>query len=63
MNEGYVTYADPDGRRPILGPCRCAGCGASVWWAKRMSRRFGLNAYRFAWREADGTMHRCRRAA
>jgi hypothetical protein len=61
MNEGYVTYAVVPS--PLMGPARCRVCGVAVWWAKRMSRRFGLNAYRFAWREADGRMHRCRRAA
>jgi hypothetical protein len=56
-----VTYAVVPS--PLLGPARCRVCGVAVWWAKRMSRRFGLNAYRFAWREADGRMHRCPRAA
>jgi hypothetical protein len=56
-----MTYAEPDGRRPIVGPCRCQHCGEPVWWAKRMSRRFGLNAPRMAWRDADGRLHRCPR--
>lgn len=44
---------------PVLGPCRCLGCGEPVYWAERMTRRLGLPAMRFGWREEDGSGHRC----
>ena len=42
-----------------LGPRRCQGCGEPLWWARRMSRRLGINTLRFGWREDDGTLHHC----
>ena len=48
-----------DGWKPILGPCRCQGCGEPLWYAKRMSRRLGISAPRLGWREEDGILHRC----
>lgn len=44
---------------PTPGPCRCQGCGEPLWWAKANSRRLGIPALRFGWREEDGTLHRC----
>lgn len=52
-----MTYAGE--YLPTLGPCRCQGCGEPVWWAKRMTRRLGIPALRFNWREEDGVLHRC----
>lgn len=37
---------------PILGPCRCRGCGEPLWWTK-------LANGRVAWREGDGARHTC----
>lgn len=48
-----------DGWAPILGPCRCAGCGEPLWYAKRNTRRLGMTVPKLAWREEDGTLHRC----
>lgn len=52
---GYLA----DGWAPILGPCRCQGCGEPLWYAKRNSRRLGIVYPKLAWREDDGTIHRC----
>lgn len=44
---------------PLLGPCRCQGCGEPLWWATRQSRYLGNVIDKTAWREEDGTIHRC----
>ena len=45
--------------RPMLGPCRCQGCGEPLWWAKRQTRHLGNPIVRAAWREEDGCLHQC----
>ena len=44
---------------PILGPCRCQGCGETLWYARRQSRRMGITVPRIAWRDEDGLIHYC----
>lgn len=44
---------------PLLGPCRCQGCGETLWYARRQSRRMGITVPRIAWRDEDGLIHYC----
>ena len=43
----------------MLGPCRCQGCGDTVWWSEGKSRRLGIAYIKTTWRDDDGTIHRC----
>jgi hypothetical protein len=42
-----------------LGPAPCKQCRALVWWATMPKLKSGT---RRAWRNADGKLHRCKRA-
>ena len=46
----------------ILGPCRCIGCGTTVYYAHSLTRD-GWNGPAIKgflkWREAGGRVHRC----
>ena len=44
-----------------LGPCRCQGCGALVWWGTN-PRNHQTTIVDRRWRNADGKLHRCKRA-
>jgi hypothetical protein len=46
----------PRAMRIILGPCRCQGCGATVWWATRCTYQDACDA---GWRDASQKLHRC----
>lgn len=48
---------------PLLGPCRCMGCGVSVYWARRNTRVDNVTVGSLRWREWTGLIHRCREAA
>jgi hypothetical protein len=40
---------------PVLGPGRCRGCGAEVWYKRSAA------GWRLRWRDTDGRVHRCGR--
>jgi len=59
MSEAELFAAYSGEFRPLLGPCRCQGCGETLWYARRQSRRMGISVPRVAWRDEDGIIHRC----
>jgi hypothetical protein len=43
---------------PLLGPCRCQGCGEAVFWARRRTTEVGEFTTWLTWRDRSGHVHR-----